>query len=389
MARRAVGLVLLAALGACKREEPPPPATTSATTTVTETAAATAAPPLAPIAVDESTRAKADILARSLQHGSLKPTELADPTFARSFLYLASAREEALVLVGALRAMATIYTAQAAPRRVLVDADYNRVVAARLGHPDPSVLAAALDAAKHSITGSVPDPAVLDQLVLIAGRHVTPIGRYAALDVLWMASGVAEDERKSAPFLLALDAEETWLVATALHRARGLSERLARRDDYREKAAALLEDADAGVRGRAAELLAALAQSDDERAAAAKLIVPLLSDSDGWVKAAACGALAALRYTPAIHALVGLTADDAATTYDLRGFQELDGRQGWVHHETPGWKVAGAALLAIDALSTAAVERYVFAARSESELAKAADQARAWYERVKGTLPAE
>jgi hypothetical protein len=375
----ALGLVLVA----CS-DKPAPPVAATASAAATESAPLpppVSLPPLTPPVVDEATRAKADMYGRMLQRGALEPTALRQPGNARAFLYLAGAREEAMILVGALRAMATIYAAQDAPARVKVDADYHRVVAARLGHPDPKVLAAALDAAKHSVTGPSPDPTVIDQVVTLAGRHVTAQGRHAALEVLWMVAGVGDDEKKVAPFLLALEAEETWLVTTALHRLRGF-ERLVARDAVLARASELVDDADAGVRGRAAELLAALG-GDPKR------ILPLLRDGDGYVRAAACAALVRLGHVPAVHAIVPLAGDDASAVYELAGFEELDGRPGRVRHDVGQPKVSAAALSAIARLSEKTPERYDFVAASEADLGKAAERAKAWYERVKDAVPAE
>ena len=343
---------------------------------------------------DALTKKRADELSRSLKAGAF-PREEQKKENAEAFVYLAKHSKDTEVVAASLKAMAFTFTSyDKAKDKVLADGNYHKAVLARLDDKDSGVQAAAIAAAANSVTGKSPDEAVTAKIVELAKSHPTPEGRFAAIEQLWKVSQIEKDDKKLEPLVAALDAEQPWLVSRALFRLKGKLSTYGKKDEVQAKLGELLKHADPGVRGRAAEALSSMAGPDAaKREELAKLIMPLLADENPYTKSAACSSLAWLRYKPAIHEIIKLVDDETKNTYDIRGFNELNGNTGWVHHDGSAWsRVSDAALYALKSLSHETGEKFdykVDAKKVEDDLKKAATEAKAWYAKVKGKIDAE
>jgi hypothetical protein len=80
--------------------------------------------------------------------------------------------------------------------------------------------------------------------------------------------------------------------------------------------------------------------------------------------------------------------DTGKCTYEIRDWKELDGDSGWQHHGS--WSSVGdAALSAIRSISYRTKKKFDYKINhktKEADLKKAAKEAKAWYESVKGEL---
>ena len=166
--------------------------------------------------------------------------------------------------------------------------------------------------------------------------------------------------------------------------------RLAEKELLREKATALLGHADPGVRGRAAELLAAAADDGDEaKQAVAMLLLPLLKDTHPATRSHAVLALAWLGHPGAVHELMPLIADRTKDRYVLSGFKHLSGDPGEIEHGGEG-TVGQTVLFALQRLAVHTDEKLAYRLRrdgSAEDRASAEAQAKAWYDKMKAKLP--
>jgi hypothetical protein len=228
----------------------------------------------------------------------------------------------------------------------------------------------------------------------MAASHPKAAGRYAALEQIYKARGIEKDVAKMKPFLLALDAKETFLVSGALFRVKSKAARSGIKDDLNKKALGLITHEDPGIRGRSAEVLAAIAGFDKEKQkVAAAQIMPLLADDNPFTKSAAANALAWIKHKPAIHKIIEMVGDTTKNTYDITGWKTLEGHGGRIHHDGSAWsRVGDAALYSLKMLSATTKERFDYKVNSkkvDADLEKAAVDAKAWYARVKADVPKE
>ena len=109
------------------------------------------------------------------------------------------------------------------------------------------------------------------------------------------------------------------------------------------------------------------------------------------VSEAAADGLAFSNHLPAIHAIVKLLDDTASNTYDIKDYKELDGRAGWLHHDGSAWStVQDAALYSLKRLSAKTKERFEYKVEGKTkddDLKRSAEEAKAWYGKVKADVP--
>jgi len=345
--------------------------------------------------VDPELAKKADALAKQVKNGRFPGEVTKDKENAPAILHLAKAGEDTDTVCAALAAMETMYTSSDKSKdRILIDAAYNGIVLARLGETEAKIQAFALKAASHSILGEKADTKIIDKMIELAESHPKPEGRYAAIDKLWAAHQLSKNAKGVEAIAKALDAKEPWLVSSGLFRLRSVYSGYADKAGLEKKLVALLSHADPGVRGRAADLLSSTAGFEKaKQQEIAQKLLPLLGDSNAFVKSSAMSGLAWLKHAPAIHEIVKQVDDLTSNTYEIKGFTNLDGTSGWVHHDGSAWSRTGdAALYALKTLSSTTKEKFDYKIdykNVEPDLKKAASDAKAWYAKVKADVPTQ
>ncbi len=379
-------------LGACGGDDSTPPTTAPP---VPGTPAESAAPavPAALVVLTPEESARIPSITAELRNGTFSRAVVTKEN-AKIFLSLAETATDPNILTAALRALPTTWThsARYADRYEVLTPEFSTVILSRLGHENGQVQAAAMKAAIKCILGDTPNAEVASRLTELATNHATPAGRYEAMEALWNSSVIRNTPAQIAPYVAALDAAEPWLVSGSLFRLRSFGSGWNDQPGLRTKLRTLLTHTDPGVRGRAADALASVVGSrDPERDAVAQAILPLLSDPNPYTRSAAATALASLDYRAAVHAIVPLLNDTEGNTYEIRGYQELDGSNGWSHHDGSAWsRVNDAAVRALQTFSSRVGTRFTFDVdhtRVEADLAAAAGVARTWYQSVRGELP--
>ena len=281
----------------------------------------------------------------------------ARPGAARSeaLAYLIETSDDPRVVIAALRDVPSTYAARST-RKPSPGPELQRAIAKHVRSPNPSVLAAALDAARVALLSKEP----ADELTLAIAEQTRaerdPARRAASLAAL----DLLRPDRRAPHVLTALEqalaAREPYLVSLALLALSDSGPSLealsdAERARIAEQALAHGADADPGVRGRVLALLAevpAFARLELRVAAGQQR----LADAHHYVSAQAADLLQRCRQPAAIHRLIELGGDLALARYELAGWRQLDGSAGTLLHVVPGRPtVAEAALQAIRSLS--------------------------------------
>jgi HEAT repeat protein len=343
--------------------------------------------------VDEASKTKAKTLEAKVRNARFDYDDVKDQTNAKAFVHLAATATSPDVTIAALRAMHLAFTSyENSKTRPLADEDYARAVLMKLGDPDPRIQGSAIKAATHSVSGTTPNPKVVDALVDLAGNHPKPEGKHAAIDVLGNVQGLAKNPLWLAPVVKAFDAPEAFLASEALANLKYRLHDVADKATVKLKLEGLLKHVDPGVRGNAAQAYAHLAGYEETtQAAYAEVLMPLLDDPTPHVRAAACGALATLGHKKAIHKIVTFVEDTTKSDYDIKGWNELDGDPGWQHHDASAWGTLGdAALSALRTLSRETKVKFSYDVQyrtKDADLKKAAADAKKWYLQVKADVP--
>ena len=368
--------------------------TTAETPDMPEAPEAPPATPAPTVELDEAQTALAAEIAAAVNNARFA-RDVTNKDNALIFVYLGATSEDVNVQAAALRAMVAThtYSERFVERYALVTPEYAQVVLMHLGSDNGVVQSAAIEAGKTCIQGDTPNTEVTGRLVDLATNHASPAGRYAAMNTLWHSSGIRTSPEQIAPYVAALGSSEAYVVSGALFRLTSFGRNAPEQPALRATLQGLLTHADPGVRGRAAQVLAAVVGiRDDDRATIAASIMPLLGDSNAFTKSAAANALASLDHRAAIHGIVGLLDDLTSNTYDIRGWTALDGSSGRIHHDGSAWsRVADAALNSLRTFSGRVGERFQYNINHqniEADLATSAATARTWYASVSAEIPA-
>ena len=221
---------------------------------------------------------KADTIAAQVPTG-VPRAELLNHRNGAPFLHLAARNADARVVAAALLGMARTWSRTGKGDRPKVDADFRKVVLARLGDANGKVVAAALGAVRLLTGGIKPDAVALDRVLKLAVKGTAP-GRAAAIDALvnvrafQLPRAVPGDVkgRVVAAILPALDAKAPFLVATAAHRlARSAYVQMPHRDKLAAAAKRLEGHADPGVRAMALLIAARVAKATEKAEIASRL----------------------------------------------------------------------------------------------------------------------
>ena len=353
------------------------------------------ASPRLPIERNEEMEARAAPMIEGISRGRFA-RDAVNAENAEVFTYLAGTRTPAEdeLLVAALQAMLDTHSAAAASNRRAVDEDFVRVSIHHSRCDHGAVAQIAIRTLATAISGSEPDPAALARAVEIANDHPSPAGRSAGIDALGRMRSLDGLPEAAAAFLKAMDADEAYVVSNALFRVNLRANSAPNRDALRSRAIELIAHDDPGVRGRAVQVLATLSSRDAEMTQeAAALIMPRLKDDHPFVQSCACAALAFMDYQPGIHAMVEMVDDMTRNTYDITGWQRLDGSPGRLHHDGSAWsRTSDAAITAIRGMSRRIGEPFevkIIPREAEASLVEAAAVAKAWYESNKDKIPNE
>lgn len=374
-------------------------------TPATEAAPAAAGLPPAPamptitLSPEDTARA-AEVAAQA--NGSYFPSDIRrDKTLGQVFLYLAATSDNDDVVVASLGSLSSAWTV--VPRQVereytMASDEVIGVISTLIRDPRPRIQNAAIEGGSFAFRGDDSNEALLDAyLALAVPSQAAPL-RYAILNNVWQARTKLGTPARIQPYLDALDADEAYLVSTALWRLEGLVPREASFGaTVRAKALELTRHDDPGVRGRAIGLLSTLArrmnEGEPERVAATARAMEMMNDENPFVKAAAMSANRTLDNVAAIHAMIPHLADATPNTYDIRGWTTLDGQSGRVHHDGSAWsQVRDSALYNIKSLSRthnrdAMFDYDVSGQTKDEDLSAAAAAANTWYEANRASLP--
>jgi hypothetical protein len=316
---------------------------------------------------------------------------------AEVFTYIADTSDDPPVIAAALRETLNVYSSRSSQKRA-PDAELERVLLKHLRSSEPTVLTAALSAARIPLMMAAPSEAIATAVSESAKPERAASLRAAALETLGLLRPDRRGAQVLAVFEQALGAAEPHLISLALL---ALSQSgpslLGLVEGERTRLAArvfeLRRHPDPGVRGRSLAVLA-----DVEGLVAADLRFAAgrehLADPHGYVRAQAADLLLRCREPMAIHALIELAGDLAEARYELRGFTTLDGNAGTLLHVVPGRpRVADAALLALLTLSqqlpgvSALVLSLGGRASPEALLVQNGEAARLWYRSEAPRIP--
>jgi HEAT repeat protein len=340
--------------------------------------------------LSEAQKQASEKLVGKIRHGRFPNEAVRDKDQAKLFLYLAATSDKPEVIMAALQAMKMAFTSsEAYKKKEYAGKDYGVVIAAHLHSKDPKIEGYALEAAPHAVSGKEPYAPVVDALVEIASTHENASARAEAIDRLRLVRDFQKNQKIGEAFLQALSSDKPYVVSKALFGLRLRATGLVMRSKFLDRARSLMKHADPGVRGRAAELAGRLGAGKPQ---VVEEVVALLKDDHPFTRSAACSALAHMGDLGAVHAIIKLVDDSEKNTYDIRGFQTLTGRPGWVHHDGSAWsRVQDAAIRALERLSMRTETRFkadrVDSKDVEGSLAKNARAAKSWYARVKAKLP--
>jgi hypothetical protein len=337
---------------------------------------------------DEIERAEALVL--TMSNDRFPNESCYEKSNARAFVWIAAAKTEPATQAAALDCMYSTFThTQSVDTKEMVNADYKLVVSTLLDSPDDTVRARAIEAARVSIDGDVPDNPTIGKLVGMAGASAAQ--RYAVLDTLWYVDSWDKDDAIAGVYIGALDAAEPYVVSAALSKLRSGYYNLSDGAGAYKKVEGLLAHDDPGVRGRALEALAAMASKHGDAGAAGDAAHKLLKDGHPYVRSEAAGAVASLKREASIHQLMNMIEDSEKNTYDIEGFKLLDGSDGRLHHDGSAWsRVDDAVFSALKTMTYGGDDPFDYQVKADTkdqDLADAVDDARAWYDRNKDELP--
>jgi hypothetical protein len=183
-----------------------------------------------------------------------------------------------------------------------------------------------------------------------------------------------------------MDAPQPHVVATALQT---LTQALPQVPDHGALQRAALQllrtHSDAGVQGRALELLGALGKKTQD---VLRALLSALKNPSPHVRSEACAALARLRHVPAIHSLVGLVDDPSDNRFEYV-VPTLDGAPERITLSASPWgSVADAALGSMRALSAGKLELGRIDPKEPTRsITQNAQLAKLWYQKHKSKLP--
>lgn len=338
---------------------------------------------------DQEQQAALDALVQKLNRNNWRfpSQESNEPRNARLFTYLAATSDDPAVIGGALSAMYGAYSSHS-KRKAQPDADFVQAVQRHLGASDPKLAVRALLAARTAMAGRDANAELIDRVTKLARQdpYQGGPGRHAIIDSLRVVSAAKRTPEVVAIFAESLEAKEPYVLSYALQALYRSVRSVENKDAIKAKAVALAAHEDAGVRGRAVELLGAFGRDDQ---AVLDLVLGALSDPSPYVRSEAAEAVARLRYVPAIHALIKLVDDKESNRHDIRNWTTLDGKPGRLHHDGSPWgRVYDAAMNGIRSLSEGqlSLER-INPKQIEAGLDENAAATKAWYAKEKAKIP--
>jgi tRNA A-37 threonylcarbamoyl transferase component Bud32 len=355
--------------------------------------AAKDAPEAIPISytLDEEQRTTADELLSRMKNSRFKYSDLKQVN-AKIFLALAAESPgDTLRAPATLHAISSTWTHYKKTKdKESVNEDYRMVVRAYLGHPDGATLAQAIKAARYCILDDPPDPETIEKMVAVH-ENSGAAGKYAILKQLQFYSGWSKNEKVAKLYIDALDNPEPWVVSQALHAWKIGIFNAPDKEQLLKKFEVLLKYSDPGVRGRAAIAIGNGAYSTEEKEWAGPLLMNLLDDKHPFTRSAAASALGRVKYHKALPKLVTLLDDKEKNTYDIGGWEQLDGTSGSVHHDgSPRSRVDDAVLWSMKFMSRNLKPEFehtkIDYKTKDKDLDRATQEAKDWYKKIKGQI---
>lgn len=344
--------------------------------------------------------ALADALVGRMRDGRFVGADERNPDHGRAFLHLAASSTDPTVVAAALRALA--YTWRREPRnnarRPAMNADYVKVVSARLADSEGRVRNEALRAARLPLGGAKPEAGVLDAVLKMLASP-NEADRLAAIEAVYNVRDFSTARQTQGPLkervvralLPLLDDKAPHILAATLYAfAQAGYPGMPEAKTIEAKALRLAKHPEAAVRAEALRVAVALAgKKADDRLR--ERLMGALGDEAPYVRASATELLAEVKYLPAVHALMKLIEDGAKSTRKVDGYRDLSGQPGSrrFRPETGG-RVDVVALRAIDVLTDTVDAKFDCTPRGRDQKQArqaAVEKAREWYAANQGKIP--
>lgn len=351
-----------------------------------------------PASADET--ALADLLVSRLRDGRFVGADERNPDHGRAFLHLAATSSDPVIVAAALRGLSYTWRREGreSARRPAMNADYVKVVRARLADADGRVRLEALRAARLPLGGKKPDASILDAvLAMLTSKNEAD--QIAAIEALYNVRDFASPRAMPGPIkekvikamLPLLDEKSPQLVAGALYAfAQSAYPAMPEAATIDARGLRLAKHPEPAVRAESLRVAVALAgKKADDRLL--ERLVTSLGDRSAYVRASAAELLAEVRYVPAVHALVNLIEDGARSTHKITGYRDLAGKPA-VRRFRPesGGRVDVVALRAIDGLTHSIDPKFECTPRGRDQKQarqEAVDKVRVWYAANQAKVP--
>jgi HEAT repeat protein len=327
---------------------------------------------------------------------------------ARLFTHIVATRDRGFLRVAGMRAMIRVYGV--GEGKAPIDADYVAVVQDALRSDNSDIHQLGIAAATLGLSDPAAGASLLPE-VLKRAEDKSPAVQFAVVYGLENLPPEARTEPVMKLLTGALDNSNTYIVSTALKSLLKSGKAFTDTAGLMKRAVAFSTHEDAGIRGNAIQLAAALASADAAAAAtqegaaapgksaakgapslqgdALRLALAGIRDADGFVRAAACRSLGELGNKAAVHALLPLTKDLESSRYVIKGFKDMsEVDDELIHQVGPIDAVADEAQAAIRKLGGDGVKLEDVSGDSYKEaLTKNAASVQAWYAETKSSLP--
>lgn len=332
---------------------------------------------------DEDKKASEKLLEGWNQDGYFEHKSTMDKANGRGYLFLAASSPDLEKKAGAFVAIKNIYVDYETDKKLLVDDDYNAIVAAHLNHADKGVQMRAIEAAYPAVRGNSPNVEIVEMLVDICRNHPVSAAKYHAGASLNAMSGSAREANPEVPkVMVELYEEKPYVAASAI----GWTYNNFQDDEVAEKSLfdALLkamENEHPVVRGNALEKFASLSKDKAKVLDQAK---KLSEDSDPFVVAQALKVLGESGDESVIPVLAKFFDDERDCSVSIK-FENLAGKGTQTNHGgLVGRSVADAATRALDKVTDGRpgkgfeADKVGFGKKAAADVAKNVTAAKAW-----------
>lgn len=274
-------------------------------------------------------------------------TELKKKENAPALLYLAAASENAQAKRDALKNLGSVFTGSSrSKRQVLIDENYAPIVFQYLELGSPEEQALALRAVRPCLSEE-PDPIVLNMVVQIAGTHQNAAIRRAALKSLSSVRKRLEDPKIIEVVLKSFE-DEPGVAAAAVELISSTASKSPQGEKIKAALVAQLKHKNPAVRGEAAQKLGH--GFGDDSALILEKVGPMLKDSSPFVRAKAAFGMSKQEVPEAAKMLLPLLDDTESCRYEFE-IPKVNGEARTVRVSVGYHRVDGTTLQALSAIS--------------------------------------